>query len=90
MLRQALKRKILFATLMASMLFGIAFSPSFTNKPVAARPCQSIMKDYYSDATYSVQVGQQFWPCVGQPTHWGVITEFMDYSSVPCGGYCDN
>jgi hypothetical protein len=90
MLKQALKRKILFATLMAALLFGVAFSPSFTNKPAAARPCFSLSKDYYSDASFSVQVGNQYWPCVGQPSQWGVVTQFMDSSTEECGGACGN
>jgi hypothetical protein len=90
MLRKTLKKRVLFAALMASMLFGIAFSPAFTSQPTAARPCFSLSKDYYSDATYSVQVGQQYWPCVGQPSQWGVVTQYMETSTEECGGACGN
>lgn len=90
MLRQTLKRPVLFAILMVSMLLSVALAPSFTNNPAAARPCFSISKDYFSDATHSVQVGNQYWPCVGQPSQWGTVTEFKETSTEECGGACDS
>ena len=85
MLQQILRRRILFAILMASMLFVIAFPTALTTQPASAKPSFSLLKDYYSDATYTTLIGQQWWPCVGQPSSWGSISEFMDVSTEPCG-----
>jgi hypothetical protein len=89
MFLKILRKRISFAILMASMLFAIAFSPAFTTKPASARPCFSLLKMYYSDATYSVEVGEQYWPCAGQPTHWGTTSAFMESSTEECGGACN-
>jgi Family of unknown function (DUF6289) len=70
------------------MLFSIAFSTAITNNPASARPCNSILKEYYSDATYTVQIGEQYWPCIGQPTQWGTTSEFKIVSIEECGGAC--
>ncbi len=86
MLRRILKRRILFAALLASLLLGLSFSPAF--EPTSARPCNSILKDYYSDATYTDLVGEYYWPCVGQPSHWGVTSDYVDVSLESCGGAC--
>jgi len=89
MLRQILNRRVLLVMLMASMLFGFVFSTTFSTNPASARPCFSLLKEYYSDATYSVEVGEQYWPCVGQPTQWGTTSAFMISSTEGCGGACD-
>ena len=88
MLRQILRRRILFTILMVSVILGIAFSTSLTNQPASSKPCFSILKEYYSDATYSEQIGEQYWPCVGQPSQWGTISEFKIVSTEGCGGAC--
>ncbi len=89
MLRQILKRRILFASVIASVILGITFSIALTNNPASAKPCFSLLKEYYSDATYSVEVGEQWWPCVGQPSQWGTTSQFMISSTEGCGGACD-
>ena len=88
MLRTILKRRILFAILIASMFFGIAFSSAVTNNPASARPCNSILKEYYSDATYTNQIGEQYWPCIGQPSSWGTTSQYVILSIEECGGAC--
>ena len=60
MIRNILKRRILSAILMASMLFGVAFLTAFTCQPANARCCTAFQKVYYSDATYSIVIGE-FW-----------------------------
>jgi hypothetical protein len=88
MLRTILKRRILLAILIASMFFGIALSTALTNNPASAKPCNSIDKEYYSDATYTVQIGEQYWPCVGSPTQWGTTSAFVIVTTESCGGAC--
>jgi len=89
MLRQFLRRRILFAMLMFSMLLGIAFSTPLTNQPASARPCFSLLKEYYDDAFYTNLIGEQYWPCAGQPSSWGSISSYMVSSTEQCGGACD-
>ena len=90
MFRLILGRRILFAILTVSMVIGIAFATSFKNDSVSARPCFSLLKEYYSDATYSVQVGEQYWPCIGQPSQWGTTSSYMISSTDDCGGACSD
>lgn len=89
MLQQILRRRILVAILLVTMFFAFAFSTTFINPTTSARPCSSILKEYYSDATYSTQIGEQYWPCVGQPTQWGATSAFKIVSTEGCGGACD-
>lgn len=88
MLRQILNRRILFTIIKASVLSGFVFSTTLLNNPASARPCNSILKEYYSDATYSVLIGEQYWPCIGQPSQWGTISAFKIVSLEECGGAC--
>jgi len=88
MLRQILNRRILFTIIMAAVLSGFVFSTTLLNNQAGARPCNSILKEYYSDATYSTQIGEQYWPCIGQPSQWGTTSEFKIVSLEQCGGAC--
>jgi hypothetical protein len=83
MLRKILKKRVLVASINTLMFLAIAFSPAFTRR-ASAKPNFSLLKIYYSDASQSVMVGMWWWPCVGQPSHWGVITEFIDVSMEDC------
>jgi len=86
MLRKTYKRRILLVALMAAMLFAVVFGALLTNRPAKAHVCYSILKEYYSDDTYTEVVGQQYWPCDGQPSSWGTPSLYVETSREPCGG----
>ena len=80
------KRKVLSAALTAAILLGLIFGSVLTNRPAKAKSCYSTERDYYDDAEYTNLVGQYYWPCDGQPSHWGTITPYLETSVEPCGG----
>jgi hypothetical protein len=83
MLRKILKKRVLVAAINTLIILAIAFSPAFTRR-AAAKPDFSLLKIYYSDATYTTEVGEYWWPCVGQPSHWGVTSAYVDVSTEDC------
>ncbi|HKG59842.1 MAG TPA: DUF6289 family protein [Pyrinomonadaceae bacterium] len=85
MLRNILKRRILFAVLMASMLLGVAFLTAFTSPPAEAKGCWWRTTTYYSDATYSTVIGQYIIPCEGQTQIWGSTSGFAKKDTGECG-----
>jgi hypothetical protein len=46
--------------------------------------------EWYSDNTYSVQVGYYYYDCGCCPTHWGHSTDYMVIATSPygCGSQC--
>jgi len=85
MFRNILKRRILFAILMASMLLGVAFSTAFTCRPANARGCVSYTMYYYSDATWSTVIGYYYRPCEGLPYSWGSTSQYKNLEEHDCG-----
>ena len=85
MLRNILKRRILFAILMASMLLGVAFSNTFTSRPANAKGCVWRNTTYYSDATYTTVIGTYYIPCEGWAQSWGSTSSFKTIDSGECG-----
>lgn len=71
MLRKTLARRILLTALFVAAL-AVAIAASFGHKNSAsAKPCFSIDTVYYSDATYTTEVGERYTPCDGSPWSWG-------------------
>lgn len=85
MLRNILKRRILFAILMASMLLGVAFSIAFTCQRASARGCLARTTTYYSNATYSTVIGQYIIPCEGMAQIWGSTSAYKTVDMYECG-----
>ncbi len=50
---------------------------------LAASYCE---RSYYSDATYTVLVGERITTCQGQVYSWGVVTPYRISACEPCGG----
>lgn len=85
MLRNILKRPILSAILMASILLGVAFLTAFTCPPATAKGCFSRTTTYYSDATLSTVIGQNILPCEGWVQTWGSTSAFKTVQIDECG-----
>jgi hypothetical protein len=85
MIRNILKRRILFAILMAAMLFGVAFLSAFTCPPANARGCSGFQKLYYSDATYSILIGEFIRNCDGSSSVWGSTSTYKVINTIECG-----
>jgi len=83
-MRNILKRRILFAILMASMLLGVAFSTAF-RQPTNARGCWWRTTTYYSNATYSTVIGQYIIPCEGPTQIWGTTAAYVQKDTGECG-----
>jgi len=84
-MRNILKRRILFAILMASMLLGVAFSTAFTCRRANARGCVWRTTTYYSNATYTTIIGQYIIPCEGMVQIWGSTSAYKKIDSGECG-----
>jgi hypothetical protein len=85
MLRNILKRRILVAILMASMLIGVALLTAFTCRPANARGCWSRTTTYYSDPNYWNVIGQYIQPCEGWPQSWGSTSAYKSVVMEECG-----
>lgn len=77
--------------LVLAALMAVAVAYVLTpEKKVCARPCHEVEHYYYSDATYSVEVGQKFIYCNGTYT-WGTVTAYdVIIDGEPCCGNCPN
>ena len=86
MIRNILKRRILIAILMASMVLGVAFLTAFTC-PASARGCVTVTTTYYSDATKTTAIGGRYKPCEGPDQWWGSTSTFHStiYNFDECG-----
>lgn len=61
------------------LLCAVAFAAGasfMAPRTVAALPSQSCLCDYYSDGTYSTQVGEWDVYCNGYIYHWGTRTSY--------------
>jgi hypothetical protein len=52
---------------------------------VGALPCHEVEHNYYSDSTYSVQVGTRFVTCSGVYTYGQVTQYVISYDGGDCG-----
>lgn len=75
--------------LLAAALFVIAIMPAMLLfNTVKAAPDHIIYVIYYSDATYTTQVGTFYWGCAGPPNWTGQHTQFQK-TEFPNGMSCD-
>lgn len=78
-------RKSPLATLVAAAL--LAASSLFAPTAVSARPSESELVHYFSDETYTMLVGTEFWSCSGATYLTGVRSEYaVSISRRSCGG----
>src|ERR1044072_4957882 len=91
MRRQILKRRILFAFLMACMLFSIAFSSTFTSKQRAQVQCCAAYFYYFSSLPNPTQVGESVFGCDGQEHMiWGTTGPVRMSTMACCDGSVPN
>lgn len=89
MLRKTLARRILLTALFVAAL-AVAIAASFGHKNSAsAKPCFSIDTVYYSDATYTTEVGERYTPCDGSPWSWGTTSAYYQTTTESCGDPLD-
>ena len=66
-----MRRNVLFLTVMLTVAGFVGFVAT-----ARALPCVAGCVFYYSDNTFTVQVGYKCWNCTGGPTHSGIQTQF--------------
>lgn len=81
---RALLTVVFFALILS---VSIALAPS-QQESCSAMPCYEVEHEYYSDATYTTQVGWKYITCSG--THsWGTVTIYkVSYQGDCCGSCC--
>jgi hypothetical protein len=87
MLRQVPVGRALFtvmAVLVVVVVIGLALGHS---SRAFAKPCFSIDTAYYSDASFTTQVGERYIPCDGQTWSWGTTSPYYETTTEPCGGW---
>jgi hypothetical protein len=80
-------RKIYLVARLLVLAALLAITASFIltpEKKATARVCHEVEHYYYSDATYTVEVGEKFFYCNGTYS-WGTVTA---YDFVIDGGSC--
>jgi hypothetical protein len=87
MRRQILKRRILFTILMASMLFSIAFSSTFTTKQQAQVQPGAAYRYYFTSLPNPTLVGQSFIDCdLQEHMIWGTTGPITRTTMACCDG----
>lgn len=82
--------RIVLLLVLAGMLgfFGFGGDKYFgKTQEVSAMPCHEVEHNYYSDATYTNQVGWKYLTCHGTYS-WGIITQYDDVLDGECCGCC--
>jgi hypothetical protein len=73
---------VVFFTLILAV--AVALSPV---RQASSQPCYEVEHEYYSDATYTNQVGYKYIYCGG--THsWGYVTQYKIVITGDCCGSC--
>jgi nitrate/TMAO reductase-like tetraheme cytochrome c subunit len=75
-------RRLLGAILALALTAGTLFLGA--PRKAEALPSESCFCSYYSDSTYTTQVGEYDVYCNGQHTSWGVRTQYVDCACDPC------
>ena len=80
-------RRFTTALLLALAVAGAsaALIPGSTD----AVPQKAVFSSFYSDASFSTEVGERIALCNGAHVNWGVITPYQEYYEEPCGVYQD-
>jgi len=76
-----LYRKIALVSMMLATVVGFVCGLS---KGAEALPAQEVETTYFSDATFSVEVGSSFLGCNGSHARSGRTTRYMVKTSTPC------
>ena len=77
---------VVFFALILSISVALAPSPQGS---CSAMPCYEVEHEYYSDASYTTQVGYKYVSCNGIYT-WGTVTVYrISYQGGCCGSCCD-
>lgn len=85
------KRKLYLIARLLVLTALVAIAAAYILKPektVCARPCHEVEHYYYSDATYSVQVGYKFLYCNGTYSEGTVTAYDFVVDGEPCCGNC--
>jgi hypothetical protein len=82
--------KALLGAVILALVLAVAFALSPARQTTAeAMPCYMVEHYYYSDATYTTQVGYKFVTCNGIYT-WGQVTVYkQSFQGDCCGSCCD-
>lgn len=83
-----MKLRIITKLVVLAALITVAALSLFADKKAFARPCHEVEHYYYSDATFTVEVGQKFLYCNGTYT-WGQVTQWdVIIDGETCCGNC--
>jgi hypothetical protein len=93
MLTSRMKLRVVSKLIILAVLITVAAFTLFGQKKGSARVCHEVEHYYYSDATYSEQVGYKWLYCDGTYS-WGQVTQYdFVVDGECCGwncGYCFN
>lgn len=88
------RKLFIFAALVSTMLLSSAFLPSqsggsTTEACAVSGYTYSRIYTYYSDATYTTEVGWRYIGCNGRGTTTGITSPYFTYENVNvcCGSY---
>ncbi len=91
-MRTSLIKRRSIKVLLAVILFAVAVAVAIALSPARrteAQPCYEVEHEYYSDATYTTQVGLRHITCSGTYS-WGQVTQYkITITGDCCGSCCD-
>lgn len=90
MLTPLLKRRSI-RTLLAVVVFTLVLAAAIALSPArkaCALPCHEVEHDYYSDDTYTTQVGVRYVTCSGVYTYGTVTIYVVSYDGDCCPSCC--
>ena len=88
MLTARTKIRLVSKLLVLGILVAAAAFVALQDRKAYARVCHEVEHYYYSDATYTTQVGQKWLYCNGTYT-WGQVTQYVfTVDGEPCCGNC--
>lgn len=70
-----------FAVLLA---LAVGFGYGFCVEDAYALPVNEVDRIYFSDATYTVEVGERLLLCNGHLYSWGIVTSYKIVYTEPC------
>jgi hypothetical protein len=79
-------RRTLSLTLVAFLILATGVFALFITKRATAKPCFSIDRVYYDDASHTNEIGEYYLPCAGSPWSWGSTSQYYEVTTEPCGG----
>jgi hypothetical protein len=67
------------------LALAVGFGYGFFVDEASALPANEVERLYFSDATYSNQVGERLLLCDGHLYIWGIVTSYKLTVTTPCG-----